>query len=980
MLGWLTYVAAYSDPIAFLCMGTEMKNSLKLGSAIAALACALGAPAFAQDAGDEEAHAASSDFILPSYGQINPFYGDINPFYGQINPFYGQISPFWGDVTPFWGQINPFYGQINPFYGQINPFWGDISPFYGQIDPFWGQIDPFYGDINAFWSDISAFWGDIGPFWGDINAFWGNIDAFSEEDFAKLAADLDQMFADAEATFGFAVNAKTGLSLDEVFLNELRARFGIDTSDPESLANLSAAERSEFFLAFYDGLMNYTGVDHVDHWMPSINWSPALSQRVGGGSGVTVGMLDFSLADGIDGLKGSGRNGAYLDFNHGEGVANLIAADMDGEGIMGVAPDVSLRLYNPFDESLTASWSDVGEGVIDLAKSDTDIINLSLGVPGWTFHQNWADVFSNRRVQKASDEILFVFAAGNDGVTQTIDVDWSDVGEVENLLIVGSVNPLGEISSFSNRPGEACLTTGGMCAEGHRLMDRFLVAPGELILMPDGEGGLTRMSGTSFAAPLVSGAAALVKGRWNWLEAGDVAAVLLWSARDLGEEGVDPVYGWGMLDVDASFRPFNPENLYLFDRNGDQAAADELGIVNGQILSNVEDGYVTVFEDFRSTFRDFQVSVDDITLSDDDTAAANDGAQDYIEDQTRGNGNKPRFTQTLDRNGDVYLTAFSAPLDTGERASDGELMFQAGFTLADRSSGNSVEFGMGEASLAFAETSAFNASSDYRPNSGGVNPVLGFASGGAYMAGDLALSPDTSLRVIASSTRDAHRFANPLTGEWTNMFSSLDAYEASALGAGLRHGFGDAITTELSYTRLSENGAMLGAQGLGALGFAGRTTTDAVTAGVEAALPFDLAFAASATVGRTNGAEDGSAILGLDGPLVSTAFQVSVAAESVFSRFDTMRVSFIQPLHVESGALAYTAGVITDRATGQIGQETQLWDLSGDRSIAAEVSYGFSLDGDRLELGGFGRVEGPQARFDAPEAQVIGGLRFKAQF
>lgn len=956
-----------------------MKNILKLGSAMAALACAMGSPAYAAQAPSGE-QSDPAEFILPSYGQINPFYGSINPFYGSINPFYGTISPFWGDISPFWGDISPFYGDISPFYGSINPFWGDISPFYGDINPFWGDISPFYGDINAFWGDISAFWGDIGPFWGDINAFWGNIDAFSDEDYAKLAADLDQMFADAEATFGYAATVKTGMSLDDAFLNDLKARFGIDTSDPETLANLSAAERSEFFLAFYDGLMNYTGVDHVDHWMPSINWSPALSQRVGGGNGVTVGMLDFSLADGIDGLKGSGQNEAYLDFNHGEGVANLIAADMDGEGIMGVAPDVSLRLYNPFDESLTASWSDVGDGVIDLAKSDTDIINLSLGVPGWTFHQNWADVFSNRRVQNASDDILFVFAAGNDGVTQSIDVDWSDVGEVENILLVGSVNPLGEISSFSNRPGEACLTTGGQCAEGYRLMDRFLVAPGELILMPDGEGGVTRMSGTSFAAPLVSGAAALVKGHWNWLEAGDVASVLLWSARDLGEEGVDPVYGWGMLDVDASFRPFNPDNLYVFDRNGDQAAADELGIVNGHILSNVDDAYVTVFEDFRGTFRDFQVSVDDITLSDDDTAAANDGAQDYIEDQTRGNGKKPRFTQALDRNGDVYLTAFAAPLDTGERVSDGDLMFQAGFQLEDRSSGNRLEFGIGEASLAYAETSAFNASSDYRPNSGGVNPVLGFASGGAYMAGDLALSPETSLRLIASSTRDAHRYANPITGESTAMFSTLDAYEASAMGAGLRHDLSEGMTAEVSYTRLSENGALLGAQGMGALAFAGRTTTDAITAGFEADLPFDLAFAASATVGRTLGDANGSAILELDGPLMSTAFQVSVATEAVFSRTDTLRVSFIQPLHVESGALAYTAGVVTDRSTGEIGQETRFWDLSGERSIAAEVSYGLSLNDDRFELGGFGRVEGPEARFNDPDAQVIGGLRFKAQF
>lgn len=955
-----------------------MKNALKLGSALAVLAGMLGAPAFAAAEAPGSQSSDPSEFILPHYGHINPFYGNINPFYGHINPFYGDISPFWGDISPFWGDIHPFYGDISPFYGDINPFWGDISAFYGDISPFWGDINAFYGDINAFWGEIGAFWGDIGPFWGDINAFWGDIQAFEGDDYAKLAADLDAMFAQAEATFGFAVQAKTGQSFEEAFLNDLKARFGIDTSDPESLADLSAAERSQFFLAFYDGLMSFSGVDHVDHWMASINWSPALSQRVGAGAGVTVGLIDFALADRMDGMRGAANNDEYLNFNHGIGVAHLIGADMDGEGVMGVAPDVSMWLYNPFDETMTASWADVGQGVIQLSRQDTDIINLSLGVSGWTFHQNWADVFSNRHVKRASKDILFVIAAGNDGVTQTADVDWSAVDEVENLILVGSVNPLGEMSAFSNRPGEACLTISGQCQDGHRLMDRFLVAPGELILMPDGESGFTRMSGTSFAAPLVSGAAALVKGHWNWLEAGDVASVLLWSARDLGEPGVDPVYGWGLLDVDASFRPFNPDDLYTLDEAGDRLSAQDLRIINGRVLSNVDDGYVTVFEDFRDTFRDFQVSVDAITLSDDGREGEDD-AEGYIEDRTRGN-ETPRFTQLIDRSGDVRLTAFAAPLDAGERASDGELMFQAGFELEDRVAGHSLQFGFGEASLAFSQTSGFSKASDHRPASGGVNPVLGFASGGAYIAGDLALSPASSLRLIASSTRDAHRFTNPLTGESTALFSTLDAYEASAVGAGVRHALTQTAVVEASYTRLVENRALLGAQGLGPLGFAGQTASDALTFGFEAATPLNLSLAASATMARTRGDRAGDAMISIAEPLLSTAFQLSIHGQGLIAKRDAVRFSLIQPLHVEAGALDYTAGVVTDRASGTIGQETQRWDLSGERTLAAELSYSISLNRGAAELGLFGRVEGPQARFDDPGAEAVGGLHLDWRF
>ncbi|MCP2671479.1 hypothetical protein NHF40_11135, partial [Maricaulaceae bacterium EIL42A08] len=86
-----------------------MKKLLTASVAAVAINSAFTGYAFGLNDGSEDRDTDPTDFILPSYGQINPFYGDINPFYGQINPFYGQISPFWGDVTPFWGQINPFY-------------------------------------------------------------------------------------------------------------------------------------------------------------------------------------------------------------------------------------------------------------------------------------------------------------------------------------------------------------------------------------------------------------------------------------------------------------------------------------------------------------------------------------------------------------------------------------------------------------------------------------------------------------------------------------------------------------------------------------------------------------------------------------------------------------------------------------------------------------------------------------------------------
>ncbi|HEV8241476.1 MAG TPA: S8 family serine peptidase [Thermoanaerobaculia bacterium] len=61
-------------------------------------------------------------------------------------------------------------------------------------------------------------------------------------------------------------------------------------------------------------------------------------------------------------------------------------------------------------------------------------------------------------------------------------------------------------------------------------------------------------SGTSFAAPYVAGAAALVLSVDPSLSRDQVLGLLETTARDLGEPGLDPQFGWGLIDVDAATR------------------------------------------------------------------------------------------------------------------------------------------------------------------------------------------------------------------------------------------------------------------------------------------------------------------------------------------------------------------------------------------------------------------------------------------
>ena len=62
-------------------------------------------------------------------------------------------------------------------------------------------------------------------------------------------------------------------------------------------------------------------------------------------------------------------------------------------------------------------------------------------------------------------------------------------------------------------------------------------------------------TGTSFAAPRVTGAAALVRHKFPNLTASQLKQVLLQTATDLGAEGVDEIYGHGKLNVQGALSP-----------------------------------------------------------------------------------------------------------------------------------------------------------------------------------------------------------------------------------------------------------------------------------------------------------------------------------------------------------------------------------------------------------------------------------------
>ena len=883
---------------------------------------------------------------------------------------------------------------VRPEWGDIDAFWGDIDAFWGDIDAFQGGVTPLWGDIDAFWGDIDAFGGGVAPLWGDIDAFWGDIDAFGPNDPARLQlqSNFNELVTRSAAFWGGAVSQKTGKSFWNGFAAGVFAKHGININDPSTFNGFSGIERTRFFFDWYDGLMRFSGRDRADWWMKTTNWSPRLTDRLAGPTSVRIGLIDFTASDADVAANLSRKSTQSFMWSgydnpmggHGNAVANLLVAPHDGRGIMGMNPWANLAVFNPFDATGTASWADVENGLESVLKQRASVVNLSLGVPGWTLAPEWRTVYNSNKVSNSLGGAVFVHAAGNSGLAQTQNIEW-DFNSNPTVLVVGSVGPSGQISSFSNTPGQACLLDQGSCLQANRLMNRFLVAPGEWILVDDGKGGLERRSGTSFAAPMVTGAISLLQQRWGWLKQKprETANIILRSATDLGAPGVDPVYGRGLLNIAASQAPLNYSRLYQSVTTNGQVTKSYIKLANpgkAGILFSTSGSAITAFEDIGTTYRDFKVPLSAI-LQPSATTSTTSTSTLTTAVATSSPPTNLRFADTRVANPlgwDLRMTIAELP-PSGQGQRD-RLPFAPQFSVTSRS-GVTMNFGDGLGAQALSGN-AGAAASRFETQTGGVNPVLGLASGGSYANLDVPVLGSARLSFGATSRRVENLMFDPASGEEMRLNDKVAPYQASAAHMLLTQPVGEQLSLSAGYTYLQESDGLLGVQSTNPLAFAAGSRTDAATLGLTWELSDRVTFSGSATLGRTRGQSAGEQMLAVHGDgIITSAFEAAFDIEDVFGSGDRARFALVQPMHVEHGGLNLTNYEVVDRETGELGSVTSFNAVDGlARKLALDVSYGTPVFGGQGEVAGFVRAEAATASGLRGDVVHMLGGRFSLGF
>lgn len=972
-------------------------NTMIFGSAIAlAMSLAVAQPVFAQEASTQPAaHApipvedtaqdselSEEVFTLayaprPVIAMGGPLasYGQTAAAAGGINPLTGRIRSFTGDLAPHLGMVSSLSGPIDPSTGRIRSFEGDIDPYTGRIRSFWGNLTPPTGELDPKITQISGFTDSFLPASQAIIASW--TAAQTSGNFTEVVAGLNQLLAASKQQWEDDVTAQTGKDFTATVANPFLAKWNVNLANSSTLAGLDAFDRSMFLLDWYDTVMNFSGMDRYDHWMNAVRWTPALTQVQGGGSKAVIGLVDFFAANDPDVRSKVIYSGGYqnIDNAHGAAVGSLIVASHDGRGVMGIAPRAQIAAFNPFDRTFTASWNDVTRGITEVGQRGASVINLSLGVPGFTLPAEWRNVFRRSEIDGFKDNTIYVIAAGNDGSTQQRNIEMNGALD-STFLIVGSVDPFGQISSFSNRPGTACITDGGVCKntsawnpndpyfqtadylkESGLLMNRFLVAPGELLLVSDGKGGVTRMSGTSFAAPLVSGAIALIQDRWPWLKnyPRDVAKIILESAQDLGAPGVDPIYGHGLLDIAAaqSALDFSKLKYYLVDRGQlTEITASTLRSTGINPIWSSRNLYFSAFEKIDSAERDFL-----IPLSSRLFGGSVDGRvfQKHMFDlfmawvSNGGAASGGKFVSLTDTPsvslggvGGTWSVAMRAGFRTVDTRFGFNTRMNSSIRVAAPDDKVSFAFGFGESAVALAGNGAMQMTSDFDPLTGGNDPLLGFASGQSHMAARFKLARNLTIGVgYADEFRDIDaEFASlQQSPELFEQQRMLGDYAASATNVRVDYALNAGTNVGLSLTQLDEQNALLGVRSLVRDDFGGGGVSRSATLSADTLIGETFQLFGSATVARSQTGADAS--LRLEN-VTSTAWQAGFAKQKLLGSGDNLRFSIAQPLQMERGVLEFQSVGVVNRETGERGIITQRADIAQPemRRFRAEAHYG----------------------------------------
>ncbi|MEV6690086.1 type VII secretion-associated serine protease mycosin [Micromonospora sp. NPDC051196] len=260
------------------------------------------------------------------------------------------------------------------------------------------------------------------------------------------------------------------------------------------------------------------------------------AHKISKGFGITVAVLDTgvhphtdlkkNLLPGADVSEERYRDGRRDHDGHGTGMAGIIVAhgQPDNKGALGIAPEATVLPVRFKRGGHHGTARGLSEAIRYAIRGGARVISISsTGSPDFELQQ---------AIQEAAQaDILIVAAAGN----RPHDGQVGFPAAYPQVIAVGGINHQGRHAEVSVAGAEV-----------------DVVAPAVEIFSTGINGKYRVGTGTSGATAIVAGAAALVRAKYPYLPADEVAHRLTATAIDKGPPGRDDQYGYGVIDLVAA--------------------------------------------------------------------------------------------------------------------------------------------------------------------------------------------------------------------------------------------------------------------------------------------------------------------------------------------------------------------------------------------------------------------------------------------
>ena len=571
------------------------------------------------------------------------------------------------------------------------------------------------------------------------------------------------------------------------------------------------------------------------------------------------------------------------EVQHGSHVAGIIASNKNNSGGHGVAFS-NAKLYS-------ASWDLEQPALLETVKKmvndNVKVINNSWGISPKYYNGDteFEDFLKNPNTQDAieaikyaaANNVVWVHATGNDGAEQPSihlylgkTLEHSDVeAPIIGVAMLDSSSksadaPYGKLDSISNWCGAAkdyCLAV-----EGTDVSSTTSLSTGSI-----------NMSGTSMAAPVVTGSIALLKGYYPWLEATNISYLLLETANNTGKEYSNSnKYGKGVLDLNAAVTtPIGPLGLPEAQNLDSISSASNTKLalsssMQAQLLKSIPQT-ITAFDKLN---RPFEYNTQNIVKT---THASQAALKNAVSKLALGSSKK---TITDEKSGYSFSSSYQMDKSGNTHLSDIEVK-----TSNDKSSTR----------FYYQENSKYDNIDNMLKSSN--NPYL--AMNNAYGAENTINLNESSKLKLSLQTGENGLYERDKEQDKYN-------FDERSYALGLEYSFNstDYLTTSILGGMLFENDALLGLNGMGAFNINDSST---YYMGLHTSLQVtpNLSLIAAYYRGFTSGSK--ASMLSIS-DLQSESFML--ASEYKLNKTDKIGLSLSSPLSVVKGnaSIMYATG------------------------------------------------------------------------